>query len=265
MEIFEYTFMINALIAGIIIAVLASTFGIFVAVKRYAMLSDTLAHVSLLGVAIGFLLNISTIWSAIIVALGVSLIIEYIRNYKAVYSDSILAIFLSSSLAMAIVIVSLSNSFNSSLFDYLFGSIVAVSSEDIIAISFFAIIALFLMGYNYQKLLLISFDEELAYTSGIPVRFLNLLFVSLVAIMIGLSIKIIGALLIGALMIIPISSAIVFKKSFFLTWLIALSMAVFSVVAGLTLSFYIDLPSGATIVLIALGLFCLSYIYKKFT
>ncbi|MDX9796734.1 MAG: metal ABC transporter permease, partial [Arcobacteraceae bacterium] len=99
MEMFEYTFMINALMAGSIIAVLASTFGMFVVVKRYAMLSDTLAHVSLLGVAIGFLLNISTIYSAIIVALGVSLVIEYIRNYKAVYSDSILAIFLSSSLA----------------------------------------------------------------------------------------------------------------------------------------------------------------------
>lgn len=265
MEMFEYTFMINALIAGISIAVLSSTFGIFVVVKRYAMLSDTLAHVSLLGVAIGFLLNISTILSAIIVALVVSLIIEYIRNYKAVYSDSILAIFLSSSLAMAIVIVSLSNSFNSSLFDYLFGSIVAVSSEDIISILVFAIISLFFMGYSYQKLLLISFDEELAYTSGIPVRFLNLLFVSLVAIMIGLSIKIIGALLIGALMIIPVSTAILFKKGFFTTWIIALFMAVFSVIVGLTVSFYVALPSGATIVLLTLILFCLSYTYKKLT
>jgi zinc transport system permease protein len=264
MEMFEYTFMINALIAGIIIAVLASTFGIFVVVKRYAMLSDTLAHVSLLGVAIGFLLNISTIWSAIIVALSVSLIIEYIRNYKTVYSDSILAIFLSSSLALAIIIVSLSNAFNSSLFDYLFGSIVAVSHEDIISILVFATVSLFLIGYHYQKLLLISFDEDLAYTSGINVRFLNLLFVSLVAIMIGLAIKIIGALLIGALMIIPISTAILFKQGFFTTWMIALSMAVFSVVVGLTLSFYIALPSGATIVLLTLILFCLSYIYKKF-
>jgi zinc transport system permease protein len=265
MEMFEYTFMINAMIAGSIIAVLSSTFGIFVVVKRYAMLSDTLAHVSLLGVAIGFLLNISTIWSAIIVALGVSLIIEYIRNYKTVYSDSILSIFLSSSLAMAIVIVSLSNSFNSSLFDYLFGSIVAVSDEDILSISVFATLSLFLIWHNYQKLLLISFDEELAYSSGIAVRFLNLLFVSLVAIMIGLSIKIIGALLIGALMIIPVSTAILFKKGFFTTWIIALFMAVFSVIVGLTVSFYVPLPSGATIVLLTLILFCLSYTYKKLT
>ncbi|MDD2640965.1 MAG: metal ABC transporter permease, partial [Arcobacteraceae bacterium] len=179
MEMFEYTFMINALMAGSIIAVLASMFGMFVVVKRYAMLSDTLAHVSLLGVAIGFLLNISTIYSAIIVALGVSLVIEYIRNYKAVYSDSILAIFLSSSLALAIVIVSVSNSFNSSLFDYLFGSIVAVSREDIVSILLFAALSLIFMGNNYQKMLLISFDEDLAYSSGIRVRFLNIMFVSL--------------------------------------------------------------------------------------
>lgn len=150
------------------------------------------------------------------------------------------------------------------MFDYLFGSIVAVSHEDIISILVFATVSLFLIGYHYQKLLLISFDEDLAYTSGINVRFLNLLFVSLVAIMIGLSIKIIGALLIGALMIIPISTAILFKQGFFTTWIIALSMAVFSVIAGLTLSFYVALPSGATIVLLTLILFCLSYIYKKF-
>ena len=263
MEMFEYTFMIHALMAGSIIAVLASTFGMFVVVKRYAMLSDTLAHVSLLGVAIGFLLNISTIYSAIIVALGVSLVIEYIRNYKAVYSDSILAIFLSSSLALAIVIVSVSNSFNSSLFDYLFGSIVAVSREDIVSILLFAALSLIFMGNNYQKMLLISFDEDLAYSSGIRVRFLNIMFVSLVAIMIGLSIKIIGALLIGALMIIPVSAAILFKQGFFITWVIALSMAVFSVITGLTLSFYVALPSGATIVLLTLILLCLSYLYKK--
>jgi len=265
MEIFEYSFMINAMIAGVIIAILAATFGIFVVVKRYAMLSDTLAHVSLLGVAMGFLLQISTIFSAIVVALGVSLIIEYIRNYKELYSDSILSIFLSGSLAMAIIVVSLSNSFNSSLFDYLFGSIVAVSDEDILSISLFAFVSLLLVWHYYQKLLLISFDEELAYTSGINVKFLNLLFVSLVAVMIGLCIKIIGALLIGALMIIPVSSAILFKKSFFTTWMIALNIAVFSVITGLTLSFYISLPSGATIVLMTLVLFCFSYIFKKFT
>jgi zinc transport system permease protein len=119
MEIFEYEFMINAFIAGILIAILTSTLSLFVVVKRYAMLSDALAHISLLGVAIGFLFQVSTIITAIIISIIASVMIEYLRSYKKLYSDSMLSIFLSSALALSVIIVSLSNSFNTSLFDYL--------------------------------------------------------------------------------------------------------------------------------------------------
>ena len=188
MEIFQYEFMIRAFIAGILIAIIASMLSIFVVVKRYAMLSDTLAHISLLGVAIGFLLNISSIYMAIVISCIAAISIEYVKSYKKLYSDSILSIFLSASLAISIIIVSLSNSFTNSLFDYLFGSIVAVTNEDIITIVLFFIISMIFIAIFYQKLLLISFNEDLAISNDINVKLINLLFTTLIGALVAISI-----------------------------------------------------------------------------
>jgi zinc transport system permease protein len=157
----------------------------------------------------------------------------------------------------------MSNSFNSSLFDYLFGSIVAVSDEDIMMIVCFFIVSLIFLALNYDKLLLSSFNEELAIANGVNVKRINIFFTALVGVSVAISIKIIGALLIGALMIIPVISAIAFKKSFFHTWIIALAIGVFSVIAGLFASFYFSFPSGATIVVILFTLFCISLMLQK--
>ena len=263
MEMFEYDFMIKAFIAGIFIAILASSLGMFVVVRRYSMLSDTLAHVSLLGVAVGFLFTVSTTWSAIIVSLLISWLIEYLRKNYDIYSDSILAIFLTGGLSLAIIIISLSHSFNISLFNYLFGSIVAVNSEDIYIIAGFGLVSIALIVNFYQKLLFVAFDEDVAFSSGVNTSFLNYLLVSLVAITIGLSIKIVGALLIGALMIIPVIAAMQFQKSFVKTALLATLFSVISVIIGLTVSFYVAVPSGATIVVVSLVIFIVSLLLRK--
>ena len=263
MEMFQYDFMIKAFTAGIFIAMLASSLGMFVVVRRYSMLSDTLAHISLLGVAIGFLFAVSTTWSAIIVSLIISWLIEYLRKNYDIYSDSILAIFLTGGLSLAIIIISLSHSFNVALFNYLFGSIVAVSSEDIYTIAGFGIVSIAFIANFYQQLLFVAFDEDVAYSSGVNTSFLNYLLVSLVAITIGLSIKIVGALLIGALMIIPVISAMQFQKSFVKTALLATLFSIISVISGLTISFYIAIPSGATIVVVSLIIFIISLLFRK--
>ena len=263
MEIFQYEFMINAFIAGVLIAILTSTLSLFVVVKRYAMLSDALAHISLLGVAIGFLFQVSTILIAIIISAIASVMIEYLRSYKKLYSDSMLSIFLSSALAFSVIIVSLSNSFNSSLFDYLFGSIVAVTNEDILIISIFFILTILFMFVYYQKLLLISFNEELAISSGINVRLINLLFTALIGTLVAISIKIIGALLIGAIMIIPVVSAICLRQGFRITWILSTLFAIIGVLIGLVFSFYVSIPSGATIVIVLLLIFIVTLIFSK--
>ena len=187
LEIFEYDFMQRAFMAGIIIAILASVSGTFVVLKRYSMISETLAHSALVGVAVGLVAGFNPLWMAVVVAMFSAWLIEYLRSSFSLYSDAILAILLSGSLAIAVIIVSLGGAFNNSLFSYLFGSILSVSNEDVITIFVFGTISLAFLLVFSKELYFIAYDEEVAKTSGIKVKFLNYLLVTVVAIIIALS------------------------------------------------------------------------------
>ncbi len=262
-EIFEYDFMQRAFLAGLIIAILASVSGTFVVLRRYSMISETLAHSALVGVAVGLVAGYNPLWMAVVVAICSAWLIEYLRSTFSLYSDAIMAILLSGSLAVAIVIVSLGGAFNNSLFSYLFGSILSVSVGDIYTIAFFGTISLVLLLTFSKELYFVAYDEEVAQTNGIRVKFLNFLLVTVVAIIIALSIRVVGSLLIGALMVIPTVAALQFRVGFLPTMLISLVFAIFSVISGMTLSFYFSLPSGATIVLSVLAIFIISLIVDK--
>ena len=262
-DMLSYEFMQRAFLAGIIIAVLASISGVFVVLRRYSMISETLAHSALVGVAVGLVAGFNPLWIAVIVAILSAWIIEYLRGTFSLYSDAVLAILLSGSLAIAVVIVSLGGAFNSSLFAYLFGSILSVSEDDLVTISVVGSVSLALLLLFSRELYFIAYDEEVAKTSGIRVRFLNFLLVSVVAVIIALSIRVVGSLLIGALMVIPTISALQFGIGFLKTALISLSFAIVSVIAGMILSYHFSLPSGATIVLCVLSMFILSLIINK--
>jgi len=263
LEIFEYEFMQRAFLAGILIAVLASISGTFIVLKRYSMMSETLAHSALVGVAVGLVAGYNPLWMAVIVAICSAWLIEYLRTSFSLYSDSILAILLSGSLAIAVIIVSVGGAFNNSLFSYLFGSILSVSNEDVYTIVIFGSIALaLLLGFS-KELYFIAYDEEVAKVSGVKVRMLNFLLVTVTAIIIALSIRVVGSLLIGALMVIPTVSALQYKVGFLQTVLLSLVFAIFSVFVGMVLSFYFSLPSGATIVLCVLFIFVISLFANK--
>jgi len=263
LEVFEYEFMQRAFLAGIFISILASVSGTFIVLKRYSMISETLAHAALVGVAVALVAEYNPLWIAVIVSVISAWLIEYLRSAFALYSDAVLAILLSGSLAVAVVIVSLGGEFNSSLFSYLFGSILSISNEDIITIFVFGIVALALLLLFAKEFYFIAYDEEVAKTSGIKVKLLNYLLVTIVAIIIALSIRIIGTLLIGALMVIPTVAALQFRVGFMQTALLSLLFAVISVVSGMFFSFYFSLPSGATIVLSVLSIFILSLLSNK--
>lgn len=263
LEMFEYEFMQRAFLAGMLIATLASISGTFVVLKRYSMISETLAHSALVGVAVGLVAGFNPLWMAVIVAIASAWLIEYLRSTFSLYSDAILAILLSGSLAIAVIIVSLGGAFNNSLFSYLFGSILSVSNEDVVTIVLFGTVSLGLLLAFSKELYFISYDEEVAQTSGIKVKFLNFLLVTIVAVIIALSIRVVGSLLIGALMVIPTVSALQYRVGFLNTVLISLAFALFSVACGMTLSFYFSLPSGATIVLCVLVIFILSLVINK--
>lgn len=258
MEMFNYPFMQNAFLAGLMIAVLSSLSGSFIVLRRYSLLSETLAHVSLVGVAIGLLFGMSPLWMAVIASLIASWLIEYLRSVHGIYSDSILAIFLSGSLALAIVIVSLAGSFNASLFSYLFGSILSVSNEDLWVMGIAGLLSIALLLTFFKELYFIAFDEDVARAGGIRVTLLNFMLVSIIAVIIALSIRVVGTLLIGALMVIPPVAAIRFGMGFYPTTLLSMAIALLSVVVGLSASYLFSLPSGAAIVLCLLVIFILA-------
>lgn len=263
LEMFEYDFMQRAFLAGVIIAVLASVSGTFIVLKRYSMISETLAHSALVGVAVGLVAGFNALWTAVVFAIISAWLIEYLRSSFSLYSDAVLSILLSGSLAIAVIIVSLGGAFNNSLFSYLFGSILSVSSEDVITIAVFGVLSLGALLLFSKELYFLAYDEEVAKTSGIKVNLLNYLLVTVVAVIIALSIRVVGSLLIGALMVIPSVSALQFRVGFLKTVIISLVFALISVICGMTLSFYFSLPSGATIVLCVLGIFIVSLVTNR--
>jgi zinc transport system permease protein len=257
-ELLQYGFIVRGLEAGIIIAIIAPFIGIFLVLRRYSLIADTLSHVSLPGVALGFLFNIPPLITAVGSSLLASLMIERLRLSKKVYGESALAIFLSGSLALATVLMSLAHGFSINLLNYLFGSIVTVKQSDVYIIAGLGGAVLVLLILFYKELVSVSFDEEAALVSGIPTKFINILLITLTALTVSLAIPIVGILLISALIVIPVVTALQLKKSFITTLLIAEGISIFSVIAGIITSFYLDTSTGGTIVLIAIGIFVLT-------
>lgn len=262
-EIFQYDFMIRAFIAGLAIGVVAPVIGMFLVVRRYSLMADTLAHVSLAGVAFGLLLKINPMFSAIGLSLAASVLMERLRTSHRIFGESVLALFLSGSLAVAVIILSLAQGFNANLFSYLFGSISTVSVLDLWVTVGLAVFVCIVIRFLYKELFFVSFDADLALASGIRVKVLNLAVVMLAAITVALSIRIVGALLIGALMVIPVVSAMQYGRGFRTTLMLSVAFSLIAVIVGLFASYYLNLASGGAIVLTALVIFLLSLLATR--
>ncbi|HVY67322.1 MAG TPA: metal ABC transporter permease [Patescibacteria group bacterium] len=262
LTIFHYDFMVRAFIAGIIIAVLAPAIGIFLVVRRYSLLADTLSHVSLVGVAGGVFFNFNPIAGALIASTLAAFGMEKLRERGKIFGESILALFLSGSLAIALILLGLSHGLNVNIFSYLFGSITTVTRGDLWIIGIFGALVLAATAALFRRFFLASYDEELARAGGLPVNLLNITLMVLAAVTVSLSMRVVGILLIGALMVIPVLAAMQLAKSFSQTLKYAVAFSLISVIAGLFLSFYLNLPSGGTIVACALILFGASLLKK---
>lgn len=263
LEIFQYDFMIRAFGAGISIGIVAPLIGMFLVVRRYSLLADTLAHVSLAGVAAGLLLGMNPIITAIGASAAAAIGIERLRDARNLMGESVLALFLSGSLALAVVLLSLSRGFNANLFSYLFGSITTVTPFDLILIAGIGVVVVLLIVLLYKELFAFSLDSDLARVGGLPVGALSISLVVLAAVVVSLSIRIVGVLLIGALMVIPILSAMQFGRGFRDTLLLAVSFSVLAVISGLFLSFYWGIASGGAIVMVSLAIFLLSLMLNR--
>lgn len=255
LEIFQYSFMVRAFIAGIVTAVIAPLVGTFLVTRRYSLVADSFAHIALAGIAIGLIAHLNPVATALVVTLLAAVYIEKLRTDQRISGDTALAIFLSSGLAIAVVLMSVAKGFNADLLSYLFGSITTVTAADlwlIIPLGF--IIAGFVFSL-YKELLFISFDEEAARVSRVPTGALNLLLILATAVMVVVSMRIVGVLLIGSLVVIPVATAMQLARSFKQTLWLSIAVSIGSVVAGIFISYYWNLATGGTIVLLNLLMF----------
>lgn len=262
-EAFVSPFMQKAFIAGILVGTLTSIISVFIVLRKMSFVGAGISHAAFGGVAIGFVSGISPLVSAILYTIVVALGIEQTSRKGKISEDVSIGIFYSVSMALGVALVSFSKSYNVDLFGYLFGNILAITPDEIIltAVIFIVVsggILLFL-----KELFLITYNEELAQVSGVNVRLLNTLFFVALAVSIVVSIRIVGIIMVSALLVIPGATARLFAKSLISMITIACASGVISVIAGLLLSYEYDLASGASIVLTASAIFFASLLLKK--
>jgi len=263
LDIFQYSFMVRALTAGVIVALIVPVLGSFLVARRYALISDSLAHVSLAGVGVGLLIGCVPIVTAIPVTIGSALLLEWLRQKRHISGDVSLAIIMSGGLACAVVFANLARGADTDFNSYLFGSITTTTVGDVITLGVVSMVAAIFVIVNYRALLHISFDEDSARITGRRVDLLNYLLVAIVALVVVLSLRIIGGLLISAILVIPVVTASRFSTSFSSTIGYAVLFALVSIITGLMIAFYIGIAAGGAIVLSALTLLIGAMIWKS--
>ncbi len=261
-EILEFGFMQRALITGLAVAVTCSVIGLFLVLRRQSLFGDAISHVAFGGIAIGLFINLYPIWTAFIVSIFGALGITKLRESTKIPPDSAIAVLLTSGLAVGVVLIGLAGGFTLDLYSFLFGSILLVSPQDTLTILVLSAAVLSIISVIYRKLLYVTFDEQQAKVSGIQVTNLNYLFIVLASITVITSIRLVGVLLISSLVVIPNITAIMFGKGFKKTLLISFLIAVYSVLGGIIISYYLNLAPGGTIVLMSIATFFATLIAK---
>jgi zinc transport system permease protein len=263
LELFQFDFLVRALEAGVILAVVAPLIGMFLVVRGYSLLADALAHVSLLGVALALVFKIPIFIGALFISLFAAFSIERLRIGGRVFGEAIIALFLSSSLALSIVIISAAEGLNANLLSYLFGSLTTVQAADVWILVILAIAAISFIFFFYRELFLFALDEDLARVSGVSVRAVSLVFMVLAAVTVTAALQMVGVLLIGALMVVPVLAAMQLRRGFRGTLFLSVLFSLFAVLTGFILAYRFDLASGGSIVIVAVALFAIAYLFGR--
>ncbi|APE21540.1 MULTISPECIES: metal ABC transporter permease [Streptomyces] len=258
MEFLQLAFMQRALLAAVLVGITAPAVGIYLVQRRQALMGDGIGHVAMTGVGLGFLLNSSPVWMATLVAVAGSVAMELIRAYGKTRGDLALALLFYGGMAGGVLLINLSpTGSNANLSSYLFGSLSTVSTEDITAIGILAAFVILVTVGLRRQLFAVSQDEEFARVTGLPVRALNLLIAVTAAVTVTVAMRVVGLLLVSALMVVPVAAAQQLSKSFRATFVLAVVTGITVTLAGTVTSYYQDVPPGATIVLYAIGVFVL--------
>ncbi|WP_019004538.1 metal ABC transporter permease [Cohnella laeviribosi] len=263
MELLTAEFFQRALIGGALIAVTAPLMGLFLVLRRLAMIGDTLSHVSIAGVALGFLINVYPVAVGLAFAIAASFAIEALRRTYRTFAELSIAIIMSGGIALASILFTVGRGYNMNVSSYLFGSIYTLDGTDLIVIAAVTAVVLAAALLLKKELFLLTFEEEAAAVSGLPVRYFNVLISVLAALVISVSIKIVGALLVSALLTIPAACSLALAKSFRQAIALVVIVGEVSVIAGLWIAGIWSQAPGGTIVLVMIAALLLSLAARK--
>ncbi len=259
---FQYAFMQNALMASILISILFPIVGVFLVLKRYSMMGDTLAHASFAGVAIGLVFGFNPILCAFAFTTLCGLSIEYLRDYYKKYAELLLAILLTFSVGVGITLVSTGKA-GANVNSYLFGSILTVTKGDLYIMVVLSVISIITLFSLYNQLLYITFDEEGAKVSGVKVKIINYIFALLVGATISVSLRILGILVMSSMIALPVGTALQLNKGFKQTLIYSIMFGFIDIILGLVISYYINCAPGGSIALTSVFVLVLVLIGKK--
>jgi len=262
-DLFTLDFFQRALIGGFLIALMAPMVGLFVVLRRLSMIGDTLAHVSIAGVALGFLINVYPLLLGLVFAVLAAFAIEKLRKAFRSYAELSIAIMMSGGIALASVLFTLGRGFNMNVTSYLFGSILTLNSNDLwLVFTVTVTIVVFVIVY-YKELFLLSFDEDAASVGGLPTSALNLILTVMTALVVSVAIKIVGALLVSALLTIPVACSLAVGKGFKPTLWLAVLFSEGCVIGGLVMSGIWNLAPGGTVVLLLITVLLITMTIRK--
>ncbi len=251
----SHEFMRLAFGAGAVVGVLAPAVGFFLVQRRMSLIGDGIGHVAFGGVAVGYLLGISPVATALVASVAGAVAVEWLRANRRTAGDQALALLFYTGIAAGVVIVSAAGALNANLFAFLFGSILTVTRGDLTLVAVLGTAGLAVIALLYRALVAVALDEEGARVSGMPVGTLNVIVAGLAGVTIALSMRIVGILLIAALMVLPVTAAGRLARSVASTFVLAMGIGLACVFVGLTVSYYADLAPGGAIVLVAAASF----------
>lgn len=268
-DIIQFDFLRHTFLTGLLIGIIAPLLGAFLVVRRLSLLADALSHVTLAGIAFGLFIEkqlifpLSPLYSGMGFSVIGAILIEKLRSVYKAYQEIGIPIILSGGVGLSVIFISLANGFNTDLFNYLFGSVSAVSRNDFFTILGISIFIILMIVIFYKELVALSFDEEHATVSGIHSRRIHFLFIVLTALVIAASIRIVGVLLVSALMTLPVASAMRIAVSFKQLIFYAILFAETAVIVGLISGYYLSIPPGGTIVMVAIFILIITLAFKR--
>ncbi len=263
LTILSYGFIQRAFIAGVFVAIVCALLGTFLVLRNLSLIGDGLSHVSFGAIALGLFFGFYPIYIAIPVVVLASLLILKLTEKAKLYGDAAIGIVSSVGIASGVILASVSRGFNVDLFSYLFGNILSISQEDVFLSVFLSGVVVMVVILFYQDLFSLTFSQELAQVSGVKTNKISSFLVILTAITVVLSVRVVGIMLISSLLILPAVTSLQISRGFKMTLLLGALFAAVSVVLGIFISFIFNIPTGATIVLVNFGMFCLAYFVKK--